>query len=548
LNFNEEEEQFSAAAEMISGLGLTDKEIKNGTALLPKYRALYAERVLEEKKAIQAKTDKSFRKLNSDFTNYRDASFNVPPTLENVLRDYQKEGFEWLKILDAYGFGGILADDMGLGKTIQIISVILYEKLNAEVYKPSIIVAPTSLVYNWEREFAKFAPDVITSAVAGDASSRKETLQTESPDVYITTYDSLKRDLELYENMDFKFIVADEAQKIKNASTKNAQAVKALQGETRFALTGTPIENSLSELWSIFDFVMSGYLFSPSKFTKMYETPIIKNNDAQKAAELKKQIAPFVLRRLKKDVLQELPDKIETTVYAEMTTEQRKVYSAYLMQAKGELKKFINSEKSISSDKLKVLQMLTRLRQICCHPSTFIEDYFGGSGKLTATVESLEDFLEGGHRILVFSQFTKMLDIIKEELNLKNIDYFYLDGSTSAKERLHMAERFNAGLCGVFLISLKAGGTGLNLTGADVVIHYDPWWNPAVMEQASDRAHRIGQKNIVQVVNIIAKQSVEEKIIELQGKKKNLADNVIEGETAFINKMTDEELLELFNE
>jgi SNF2 family DNA or RNA helicase len=346
----------------------------------------------------------------------------------------------------------------------------------------------------------------------------------------------LKRDLEFYENMEFSYIIADEAQNIKNPDTQAAKSVKELKGRVRFALTGTPIENALTELWSIFDFIMPGYLYSAGKFSKLYETPIIKHNDTAAAAKLRNQIAPFVLRRIKKNVLKELPEKTETTLPAEMLPEQMKIYQANLLEA-------IGAFDGIKGNTIHILAQLTRLRQICCHPAMFLEDYEGGSGKLALTLEIIQMALDSGHRILLFSQFTKMLSIIKEALSA---EYFYLDGAVKSKERIEMTERFNSGERDLFLISLKAGGTGLNLTGADVVIHYDPWWNSSVMTQASDRAHRYGQEKPVQVYNIVAKDTIEEKILKLQEKKRDLIDSVISEGGSFINLLSEEELRKLF--
>jgi len=552
ISLGEGGDSLGAAAELISGLGLTDKDIINGSAELPKFRALYAEQILERNRELEASKNKAFVKLTNDIAAYRALDFDVPETLENILRPYQKEGFNWLKALRFYGFGGILADDMGLGKTLEIISVILSEKLeerkNGVKPKPSIIVAPTSLIYNWEKEFNRFAPELSVTTIAGAAAKRHENIAVfETPDAYITTYDMLKRDIEHYKNIEFQYIIADEAQNIKNPLTQNARCVKELNGETRFALTGTPIENSLSELWSIFDFAMPGYLWNAAKFSRHYEVPIIKNDDKTRASELRRQIAPFILRRVKRDVLKELPDKIETTLYADMTDEQRKIYAAYLSQAKGELEDVIKAGK-YKEKQIEILSMLTRLRQICCHPATFIEGYEGGSGKLDLTGETVGAYIEGGHRMLIFSQFTKMLAIIRRLLDDNGVEYFYLDGATPSMERLQMAERFNSGFGQVFLISLKAGGTGLNLTGADTVIHYDPWWNPAVMDQASDRAHRFGQKRTVQVINIVAKDTIEERIIALQTMKKDLVDTVIQEGANFIGKMSEDDILSLFSE
>lgn len=546
LNLDGRNENLESAIKLISGLDISDKELKKGTVSVPKYRVLYLDSIINNSKDTDIKIDDSFENVVSDFRLYKELQFNIPETLESILRPYQKEGFNWLKVISHYSFGGILADDMGLGKTLQIISVLLSEK--GSIKSPSIVVAPTSLIYNWEKEINKFAPSLKALTIAGNSSKRKETLDNAGGfDVYITTYDMLKRDIENYEGIEFEYVIADEAQNIKNPSTQNAKALKTLKGRVRFALTGTPIENSLLELWSIFDFIMPGYLYNNSKFVKKYEGPIIKDNDERIAEELRRQIAPFILRRVKRDVLQELPEKIETTLYADMTAEQHKIYTAHLMKAKGVLDD--NIKKGVFNKKrIDMLAQLTRLRQICCHPAVFIENYKGGSGKLDLTIDTITSYLDSGHRILIFSQFTSMLSIIQDKLKKQNILYFYLDGATDSKQRLIMADRFNNGEREIFLISLKAGGTGLNLTGADVVIHFDPWWNPAVMDQASDRAHRFGQNRTVQVINIVAKNSVEEKIMQLQSKKKDLVDTVIKEGSNFINRMSEEDVIQLFKE
>jgi SNF2 family DNA or RNA helicase len=326
--------------------------------------------------------------------------------------------------------------------------------------------------------------------------------------------------------------------------TQNAKSVKEIKAKNRFALTGTPIENSLTELWSIFDFIMPGYLHTSHKFTRLYETPIIKNNDTERSNALRKQISPFLLRRLKKDVLTELPEKSETTLYAELLPEQKKLYLAQLLKARGDLEDPRGG--SFAQKRMRILADLTQLRQICCHPGLFVDGYQEGSGKLNLALETIQMTVESGHRLLMFSQFTSMLSILRKMLDALGFSYFYLDGSTPPKDRMDMAQRFNGGENDLFLISLKAGGAGLNLVGADVVIHYDMWWNPAVMDQASDRAHRFGQKNSVQVFNLVTKDTVEEKILELHGKKKNLVDSVIMEGEQFINAMSEEEVRELF--
>jgi SNF2 family DNA or RNA helicase len=544
ISLEDETGGLDATLKLISGLGISEKELRKGVVNVPKYRALYLENIIRNNQSMDAAVDSAVESVASDFRAFKALRFDIPETLAPVLRPYQKDGFNWLRVIAHYQFGGILADDMGLGKTLEVISVLLAAK-GTDV-APSIVVAPTSLIYNWEKEIQRFAPELKTLAIAGTSAKRKETLlNAGDADVYITTYDMLKRDIDLYEDRRFEYIIADEAQNIKNPATQNAKAVKTLKGNVRFALTGTPIENSLMELWSIFDFIMPGYLYTNSKFVKHYESPIIKNNDERKSEELSGQIAPFILRRLKKDVLQDLPEKIETTLYADMTEEQHKIYTAYLMKAKGVLEEHVKNA-AFSKNKIDILAQLTRLRQICCHPAVFIDGYQGGSGKLALTLETVHSSIESGHRLLIFSQFTSMLQIIAERLKIGGIPYFYLDGATDSKQRLLMADRFNGGERSVFLISLKAGGTGLNLTGADVVIHFDPWWNPAVMDQASDRAHRFGQKKTVQVINIVAKDSIEEKIMQLQAKKKDLVDAVIKEGASFINQMSEEEIVKLF--
>jgi SNF2 family DNA or RNA helicase len=345
--------------------------------------------------------------------------------------------------------------------------------------------------------------------------------------------------------MEFSYIFVDEAQHIKNPSTLNAGSVKSLKAKGCFALTGTPIENTLTELWSVFDFVMPGYLMNHNKFMKKFESPIVKNDDKAALKMLSQFIKPFILRRLKKDVLKELPDKIESKAVAEMTVDQKKLYAAYLKKAQGEVAAEIKNN-GIEKSKIKILAILTRLRQLCCHPATFIDNYKGGSGKLEVLTELIEDSIQSEHRMLIFSQFTSMLEIIGAELNRQNIPYFYLDGSTKAEDRLKMVNAYNSLEKPVFLISLKAGGTGLNLTAADIVIHFDPWWNPSVEDQATDRAYRIGQTKVVQVFKIVAKGTIEERILELQEKKKGLINSIIHAGENLVTQLSEKEIRNLF--
>jgi len=548
LNFDDE--SVSAAANFLDALDISRKEIKGKAIAIPAYRTIYVDELTRNTlgNTHVLKYDQNIETL---LANLKDnLTFEVPRGLCSVLRGYQKTGYNWLKTLAHYGFGGVLADDMGLGKTLQIISVLVSDlKQN----QPSIVVCPTSLLFNWENEILKFAPKLKTQIISGLPEKRRELLKAPNVDVFITTYDMLKRDVEFYADFNFAYIIADEAQNIKNPGTQAAKSLKELKGKVRFALTGTPIENTLTELWSIFDFIMPGYLYSAHKFSRLYETPIIKHADATAALKLRNQISPFVLRRVKSSVLKELPEKIETTLQAELLPEQKKIYQATLLETIGALDDII-AQDAFADNRMKILAQLTRLRQICCHPALYIENYEGGSGKLDLVIETIERAVRSKHRVLLFSQFTSMLGLIQETITKspiiipggKEMEYFYLDGSVKAKDRMEMTERFNAGERELFLISLKAGGAGLNLTGADVVIHYDPWWNPSVMDQASDRAHRYGQKKAVHVFNMVAKDSIEEKIMELQDKKRGLIDSVITEGGSFINLLSEDEVRKLF--
>ena len=428
-------------------------------------------------------------------------------------------------------------------------SIIVDYVQNSETTKASLVVCPSSLSLNWQNEANKFANKLKTLVIKGSLSDRKRQIkEIDKYDLVITSYDLLKRDIELYEKEDynFRFIIADEAQYLKNSNTQNAKSIKKIKAETRYALTGTPIENSLAELWSIFDFIMPGYLFSYREFKNTYEMPIIKGEDENAMQKLKMLIEPFVLRRTKKEVLKELPDKTVTVLNNEMCEEQRNLYINYLARAKQEVAEKVKLN-GYEKSKMQILAALTRLRQICCHPGLFINDYNEGSSKLEQCMEIIKEAVKSGHKILLFSGYTSMFEIIEKELNKEQIQYLKLTGSTKVDERIKMVDEFNQNSeIQVFLISLKAGGTGLNLTGADMVIHYDPWWNLSTENQATDRAYRIGQKNNVQVYKLITKNSIEEKIYELQEKKSKLADNMLETNTVFVNKLTKEDILKLF--
>lgn len=540
------QQEFTTVAELFHNLNLDSADLHDNLIALPKYRALYIDSFLRQANLPGLHRNKAFKQLVQSILEPQDGEFEIPEELQSVLRGYQQTGFKWLKTLAWYGLGGILADDMGLGKTLQVLAFTLSQKQSDTA--PVLVVAPTSLLYNWQEEAKKFTPSLRVLIVEGTPQARHALLTTlESQwDLIVTSYPLLRRDIDQFSKIQFSYCFLDEAQHTKNPQTLNAKSAQQIQAKGYFALTGTPIENSLTELWSLFNFIMPGYLLSQQDFRKKYEIPIIKEGSSAMTAELSRHVSPFILRRLKKDVLKELPDKIETQLNAPMTEEQTKLYLAYLQEARTNIAREIAAS-GFNKSHLQILAALTRLRQICCHPGMFIENYSGESGKMLLLQEVLAEALDSGHRILLFSQFTTMLDIIRDHLKSENIEHFYLSGSTKASERMAMANAFNANQGQVFLISLKAGGTGLNLTGADMVIHYDPWWNPAVEDQATDRAHRIGQENSVQVIRLISQGTIEEKIQKLQLKKKTLIDSVIQPGETMLSKLSEAELKALFD-
>lgn len=486
----------------------------DGKYTLPSY---YASLIGEEFKenGIECDMSDGFEKLIRDLSQSNDDVSTLPPSLGGILREYQKVGYNWLRKLSDNNFGGILADDMGLGKTLQIIALLSREKCSA------IIICPTTLLLNWKEEVRKFAPELKTLIVMGSQAERKALIEKRADyDVVITSYDLIRRDVELYSDVTFDYAVADEAQNIKNPETKNAQAVKSLKAHHKFALTGTPVENHLGELWSIFDFVMPGFLGTYSEFRINYEEGIVFG-DEDIADKFKKLIMPFVLRRLKTDVLKELPPKIESKLTVLLEGEQKSLYTANMQGVKRSLSLTDNP------NRVEVLSMITRLRQLCCHPALVYPDYNGNSAKLESCMELIASAVEGGHKVLLFSQFTSMLDIIKNRLAENNISFYLLTGENPKAERLELVKKFNVDDTNVFLISLKAGGTGLNLTGADIVIHYDPWWNESVMNQATDRAYRIGQNKSVHVYKLVLGGTLEESIYDLQQRKSALSGMVV---------------------
>ena len=544
--------------------GLTKSEFQAGEAKIPAYRAFYLDSLSGDGRMKLFQRDEAYGMMVRDLKTAQSVSYAVPAVLEKTLREYQKIGYTWMRTLARYHFGGILADDMGLGKTLQVIALLTAfyqekteqkaagnEGSGSELPLPSLIVCPASLVYNWGQEFARFSPGIRVLLIAGTAKERQEQLEeqmrmeaSEGAQVIITSYDLLKRDRAAYLGRTFEYEIIDEAQVIKNAKTQGAKAVKEISANARFALTGTPVENRLSELWSIFDFLMPGFLYSYRKFRERYELPIVKNQDPEALTALRRMTGPFVLRRLKKDVLRELPGKEERIVYSAASGRQQKLYTASALK----LKEALAGGAWSGNGKLEVLSQLMRLRQICCDPALCFEDYTGESAKLETCVSLIASASAAGHKILLFSQFASMLERIRERLLQEGISSHLLVGATPKEERSRMVQAFASDEVPVFLISLKAGGTGLNLTAADIVIHYDPWWNVAAQNQATDRAYRIGQEKPVTVYKLILKDTIEENLLKLQNAKLALAAQVVSEGMVSLGDLSQNELMELFEQ
>ena len=525
---------------LFNDLNIEYNDLKDGEVEVDKYHSLYLENFMNSS-SLHFNRDQHFQDLISHIEEKDPEDIQVPQNYSKILRDYQVQGFKWLKTMSEYGFGGILADDMGLGKTLQVMTLI--EDGIGENHV-SLVVAPATLIYNWQDEIKKFSKKLKTVCITGNIAQRKKLIESiPEYDIVITSYDYIRRDYELYKDYQFYYFILDEAQYIKNQSTKNAQTVKLINGKYRFALTGTPIENSLAELWSIFDFLMPQYLYNYHHFKETYEIPIIKNEDQQKQAKLKQLVEPFILRRTKKEVLTELPDKIENNVIIPFTPEEEKVYLANLSTINSELQSAIQVN---HIDKIQILAMMTRLRQLCCDQRILYKDIIEPSSKLKACMDIIETAKENNQKVLLFSSFTKSLDLIEAELRKKDISYYVLTGSTTKIKRHQLVNAFQNDQTTVFLISLKAGGTGLNLTSASTVIHYDPWWNMSAQNQATDRAYRIGQTNNVQVYKLIMKNSIEEKIQKLQEQKQDLSNMFIENNNGSITQMSTADIIDLF--
>jgi superfamily II DNA or RNA helicase len=483
------------------------------------------------------------------------AKLECPPlgALDSVLRPYQKQGVGWLHFLRANNFGGILADEMGLGKTLQALAFLSTLDHRDSVVgtalrrrPPSLVVCPTSLVWNWLAEAARFTPDLKVLALHGPNRHELFPRIAES-DLVITSYALIRRDAEKYADTEFDTVILDEAQHIKNRQTQNAQAVKAIKSHHRLVLTGTPLENSVLDLWSIFDFLMPGYLGAAQDFRERYEIPITREKSDAAQARLARRLRPFMLRRLKREVAADLPAKLEQVSYCDLTADQQAVYTELLQASRREITDAVGAL-GLARSRMIVLNALLRLRQVCCDLRLLKLDNINpaaASAKVDLFSELLEEVIDGGHRVLVFSQFVTMLHLLRDKLKSEEIEYCYLDGSTS--NRGEVVQQFQTSNVPVFLISLKAGGVGLNLTAADTVIHFDPWWNPAVEDQASDRAHRIGQTRVVTSYKLITRGTVEEKILALQNRKRQVIRATLGGEEALAEALTWEEIQELFS-
>ena len=532
-------------AQTLHDLGISFKDFIHGKLHLPAYRAFYFAKQMKAANALHFSTNESFNTLINDLAKNQLKQNQIPVSLQNILRPYQKIGFNWLSTIVNYKFGGLLADEMGLGKTLQIISLLLARKEKMQNQLPSLIVAPASVIYNWQAEVKKFAPSLNVALLDGTKKERERLLlDAKKYDLLISSYQSLNRDLEAYQNLIFDVEVIDEAQNIKNQQSVTAKTVKVIKAHHKLALTGTPIENKLSELWSIFDYLMPGFLGSYPDFRKKYELPIVKEQDKEAEDQLANMVIPFILRRLKKDVLRDLPDKDEEIVPVKMNKKQADLYNMQTQKIIAQLNG--QGDEDFKRSRFQILAQITKLREICCDPHLLYENYHGKSNKLIVTIELIKNNLANGHKILLFSQFTAMLDILHENLARLRLPLFTITGSTPKTKRQEQVQKFNQmAQPGVFLISLKAGGTGINLTGADVVIHYDPWWNLAAEKQATDRAHRIGQKHSVKIYKMVTEDSIEERIIALQQKKAELADIILQNDQIADATMSKDDLIKI---
>ncbi len=517
-----EDESLNEVGELINDLNL---DLKESSGVIPKYRAIYLDSLRKEKYA-NIKTSHSFDEFIDKFNKYKDNEVNFTEEEKKVLREYQLRGVQWLYNIHKCDLGGILADEMGLGKSIQ--TIYFFKKLLQEDNSAKfMIICPTALIYNWLNEFNKFAKDIKVQIITGPKVKRVDFINNSEATVFITSYGTLREDAELYNDKQFKVCAIDEAQNIKNPLAKNTRVVKKIQAETKIALTGTPLENSVTEIWSIFDFIMPGFLSSLNKFNEKYKFKEMDDDALQAAGRLNKIISPFIMRRKKEEVAKELPPKIENNIYIDLDDDQKKLYAMETKKVSEAIYGVLENS-SFNSSKFQILQLLTRLRQLCIDPQLIYENYKGSSAKIENLIKVVNEEVENGHKILLFTSFKSALEIIKSKFKENNITFYTIDGSVEAKTRQMLVDKFNTDNTNVFLITLKSGGTGLNLTSADVVIHLDLWWNPQVENQATDRAHRIGQTKVVEVIKLIASGTIEERILELQKKKQTLSDKLIE--------------------
>ena len=513
-----------------------DLDIKDFIGVIPKYKAIY----LDSLNYSIIKKDNKFDELIEKFNQYKNVDISV---CDDVLRDYQVTGVKWLYNIDKSGFGGILADEMGLGKSIQTLYYIK-QLLKDNKNNKFLIVVPTSLVYNWENEILKFDSSLSYEIINGNKKNRVNLIQNNNKNILITTYGLIREDIDEYKDYNFKTIIIDEAQNIKNPTSNTTRALKRLKSDTKIALTGTPIENSILELWSIFDFIMPGFLSNLTKFKSKYQIKDFDDNSLELLESLNKIITPFILRRKKKDVINDLPMKLVNNIYIDLNKHQKEIYVNELNKVNKEIDESLKSN-GFEKSKFMILKLLTRLRQIAIDPSILFDNYDYGSSKIDTLIDVIEESISNNNKILIFTSFRSALNIVKKRLNDKNISSYVIDGSVNSKDRMDLVNKFNNDDTNVFLIMLKSGGTGLNLTSASVVIHLDLWWNPQAENQATDRVHRIGQKKVVEVVKLIAKGTIEEKILELQDKKKLLNDKLIDSknlDSNIISTLTEKDI------
>ncbi len=533
------ETDYSQLTDTLDALDISAAQAASSEVSVPLYKGIWLDR-LKETEHIRLQRDELFGRLSQRLHDLTAAEAQVPAHLEKIMREYQKKGYSWLSSLRDIGMGALLADEMGLGKTLQVIALLSAWKDRGK----TLIVCPASLVYNWANELHRFSPALPYTIISGPAPIRRELIRRAGPDeILITSYNTLQNDAEAYTEQFFDCQVIDEAQYIKNPGTRNAKAAKSIRARFRIALTGTPIENRLGELWSIFDYLLPGLLYGQRRFTEEFEKPILLEHDEEAYQKLRDITSPFILRRRKKDVLNDLPEKNEEIIYAPLEEEQSRIYRAHVQNIRDRIN--AKTDREFNESRIEILAELMKLRQICCAPSLLYDRYTGNSAKMDVCMELIRSAIEGGHKILVFSQFTSMLDILTLALKKNRIMYHILTGETPPRKRMELIESFQKDEVPVFCISLRAGGTGINLTAADIVIHYDPWWNTAVENQASDRAHRIGQENIVTVYKIILQDTIEERIVELQSGKKELAESILSDERMASASLNKDELLKL---